>query len=356
MITSPLKIVVTSILITLTGLFFSACSKDDDASNNNDDDTPQLVYVVTNVGNGGVTSINDGDDLENLFIVQSIPSVPSVSYNANLPLTLYFNDKILVPSIEDNILVTMNGEEVGGNIYINESFNGYAILTFTPFETYEDNSDIVFTLSSGVQDDGGNGLDSDYVFSYTAETTSNGEFTNNGSFENTSGIDFIGDGSILEGTQGCVNPVDGSKFAAITTGNQLISSGNAIGGTSSVLLLGPIENTFSSVSFEYNFLSSEFQEFVGSEYDDTATITVVGPDGVNTSFITSVNTVGKNNTQCIDFPNLPDDGDEYAGETGWVVKNVNGNVGTPAYLIITVTDVGDEIYSSALTVDNIAFN
>ena len=69
MITSPLRIVVTSILITLTGLFFSACSKDDDASNNNDDDTPQLGYVVTNVGNGGVTSINDGDDLENLFIV-----------------------------------------------------------------------------------------------------------------------------------------------------------------------------------------------------------------------------------------------------------------------------------------------
>src|SRR5690606_21991849 len=123
----------------------------------------------------------------------------------------------------------------------------------------------------------GQPLGQDMVYNYTTFSDPSGSFEGNEGFENgNNGVLFIGDGNILTGPQGCIDPFGGTSFGAITTGSQLISGEAAIGDASSIMILGPYNSGVSSVSFNYNFLSSEFQEFVDSEYDDSLMAVVVG--------------------------------------------------------------------------------
>ena len=343
------------VLLLLT-IFCFACSEDD--SNNEPDNS---FYTIVNNGSGAVNGANDTNDSQSLRVAQAVPSVQNATYPKSIPIMLFFDDKLNINTIRSNFKVTENGEDIGGIITINEAANGYAILTFIPNNGFSPNSSIELTLRNGFNDDGGNSFDSglDYILTFLTDSEPVGSFDNNGSFENgTDGVVFLGDGNILQGANGCVSPTDGNSFAAITSGSQLVSSGTAIGDASSMMLLGPISDGISSVNFDYNFLSSEFQEFVDSIFDDSAVITVVGDSGAYSEFLTSVNTVGTpGNTQCDGFAGMPDDGDEYSGETGWMNKTLNfSNVGGSAFIIITVTDVSDQIYSSAITIDNVSFN
>jgi hypothetical protein len=346
-----LKFLCLLALIVIVG-----CKSDDD-SNNNDD---QALYTFINNGTGAVSSIQDTDDTVGLDIAQAVPAVQNEAYPNSLPILLFFNDKLYLNSLEDNFEVTQNGTIVGGTIAINEGANGYAILTFIPKTTFDANATVVLTLKNGLQDDGGNNFlsQTDYSLTFQTNSQNSGDFSDNGSFENSNdGVLFVGDGNILEGAQGCVSSTDGNSFAAITSGDMLVSSDSAIGGASSMMILGAIDSGISSLSFDYNFLSSEFLEFVDSEFDDSVVVTIVGSSGAHSEFLTSVNTVGIDNTQCEGFAGMPDDGDEYAGETGWNSKTINfSNVGDNAFIIFTITDVADTIYSSALTVDNVTFN
>lgn len=345
----------TSLLVLL--FLFAACNKEESPEENEDQ---EIFYTIINNENGGVNTITDGSDTEPWEVAQAIPSEEGGTFSNKLPIILFLNDKILVPSLEDNLYVSENGNKVGGTLNINEGANGYAVLTFTPTVGFNSGSSIVFTLNEGVQDDGGNNFYADnFTLSYTTAANVTGNFDGNGSFENgANGVSFVGDGNILSGAQGCVSPSSGTHLGAITSGNKLVSGDNAIGEASSLMILGPIETDFNSLSFKYNFLSSEFQEYVGSEYDDSVLMTAVGPNGSRTVFLTSVNTVGiSGNTECIGFPGLPDDGDSYVGATGWINENIDvSHIGSPAYVIFTVTDVADTIYSSALAIDEVNFN
>jgi hypothetical protein len=342
-------------LMLLATAFFMACSEDDTL------ETPeaQLTYTIVYSGNGGVSSSADDEDSESLDVAQPIPAEDSVDgYPNNMPVILFFNDKINLNTIEDNFVVTMDGEQIGGNVSIGEAANGFAILTFIPYEPYTSNSQIDVLLKANLSDDGGNGLAQDYDLSFNISNFNSTPFDNNSSFENgNDGILFLGDGSVMSGTQGCVSATEGSNFSAITSGDALVSTDNAIGGASSICLLGPINSDISSVTFNYNFLSAEFQEFVGSVFDDSFVAVVVGPNGAYAEFITSVNTIGNNNTQCNGFSTLPDIGDSYAGETGWTTHSLNfQNVGSPAYVTFIVTDVSDLIYSSVIALDEVNYN
>ena len=184
-----------------------------------------------------------------------------------------------------------------------------------------------------------------------------GPFDTNGSFESdTAGVAFIGDGNISTGT-GDIQPQHQSKFGIITSGEQLVSGGSAIGGESSMMILGPINSNLSSLSFHYDFASAEFNDYVNSQFDDVAMVTVTGPNGSYSTMLTSVNIVNfAGNTPCNNCGGLPDGGDGYAGHTGWTAKTINfAAVGSPAYVVFTVTDVGDQVLSSVLAVDNITY-
>lgn len=338
------ELFIIFLVITVTG-----CKKDE---------TPAPEYTIVNNGNAGVTSLADTNDETALEVVQAVPSVPGESYPSNIPIMFFLNDKIYLNSIVDNFEVKVNGKIVGGTIYVNEASNGYALLIFTPSDEFGGGKEVVITMKTGMQDDGGNGFTVNFEFSFTTQSSSAGSFDDNKSFESgNSGVTFVGDGAILTGTHGSVSPQNGTKFCAITSGDLLVSSGYSVGGTSSLAIIGPINTNLASLSFKYDFISSEFNDYVGSEFDDCAVVTVTGPNGAYTGIITSVNILGfAGNTQCINFAGFPDDGDGYAGHTEWKDKTLTfPSVGTPAYVIFTVTDVADEILSSALALDNITY-
>lgn len=338
------------VLFALVILAFG-CKKDDDGAG-----APE--YTIVNNGGAGTTSITDADDDEPLDVVQAVPSESNEAYPKNIVIMFFLNDKVYLNSLVDNFTVTVNGTIVGGTITVNEASNGYAILIFTPTKEFAAGKEIVVTLSSGIQDDGGNGFEEDYVIIFTTTTGASGGFDDNTGFENgDQGVAFIGDGAILTGTHGSIGPVGGSRFATITSGYALVSSGSAVGGASSMMILGPIDADISSLSFDFNFVSSEFNDYVGSIYDDCAVFTICGPNGAYSEMIASVNTIGDfGNTQCFNFAGLPDAGDGYAGHTGWQHKTLSlDDIGAPAYIIFTVTDVSDLIFSSALTVDNVNY-
>ena len=347
------------LLLNLLLIFVAfGCSKD----KNNEEEEMEVDpnYVIVNNGGGGVSTTNDSNDATAPAIVQAVPDTANeqMEFSNTLPIILFFNDKLYLNSLAENIEVTQNGSLIGGIVTINEGANGFAIMTFSPSETFTAGAEILFNLKEGVQDDGGNVLGFDYNLSFTTKSGAASNFDGNENFENgTQGVEFIGDGAIMNGPQGCIAPVSGSSFAVITSGDQLVSGNSAIADASSVMILGPISNSFTSFSFQYNFLSSEFQEFVGSEFDDSVVVTAVGPNGAYSKFLTSVNTIGlDNNTQCMDFPGMPDDGDVYAGATGWLNTSATiGNIGSPAYIIFTITDVADTAYSSLIAVENITY-
>lgn len=283
----------------------------------------------------------------------------TVTFPANLPIMFFFDDKILLPSIKDNFVVTVDGVDVKGTITINASSTGNAIITFTPWEEFQINVSITITVKKGMMDKNGNEMLQDVVLSYITNNPEVSSFDGNTNFENgNDGIYLIGDGSIMEGSVGDMVPQEGSHYAAISSGNCLVSAdGYAIGGTSSMMILGPIEKNIKNLSFHYDFISAEFNEWVGSVFDDCVVMTIYGPYGSYSIMLTSVNIIGQDNTQFNDYPNMPDEGDPYAGHIGWTAANINDipYVGTPAYISFTVTDVGDTIYSSIFTIDNINY-
>lgn len=343
---------VYSLLFSILLIASYSCSSDDDSNNGPDG----VQYNIVNIGNGGVTSI-DSSITDPLMVVQAVPAVQNTDYPRSIPIILFFNSKIYLNSLNGNIQVTQDGEPIGGTVTINEGANGFAIMTFTPSETFDSEVEIVFSLTD-LQNAGGNGFSAgSYSLTYETNNMSNGDFDGNGDFSSNQGVLFLGDGAIMQGAQGCVSPYSGGNFAAITTGDQLISNGNSIGGASSMMVLGAINQNISSLSFQYNFISSEFNEYVGSIFDDSVIVTIVGPNGAHSEFLTSVNTIGiDGNTQCIGFPNMPDAGDNYAGATGWTSATMNfQNVGSPAYAIFMVSDVGDTIYSSVLAIDAVSY-
>ena len=138
-----------------------------------------------------------------------------------------------------------------------------------------------------------------------------------------------------------------------------------------------------TLSFEYLFISEEFPEFVGTQFNDIfkATVTINGQpttcvaNGVSgpacqvqvndfgtapsTTFPPGVTDVG----DC--FPNLQDQGDTTCGEvlpwrTGTIdlsafANDINQSGQVIADLLFTVNDAGDNIYDTHVFVDNIRF-
>lgn len=365
------------------GIFFSCfvfTSCDNDGNDNDDIDYSE--FKIVNNSNGAVTSLVD-DDYEPLEILQTIPSLSSSSlyslksssaraggelraaaddalgsFPANLPIMFFFNDKIYLNSIKDNIEILVDEESVKGTITINEGFDG-AILTFIPWKEFKVNKSISVTVKKGLQDKGGNEMLEDVNLLYQTVKGAEGAFDGNGGFEKGSnGVMFIGDGAIKKGTTGPLGPQEGEYYAAVSSGNSpLVSeSGISIGYASSLMILGPVNKDIASIAFYYDFISAEFNDYVNSAFDDCAMITVTGPKGSYSEFITSVNTIAYDNVAFSGYPGMPDSGDSYAGHIGWTKRTLNfSNVGTPAYITFTVTDVSDLILSSILAIDNISY-
>jgi len=372
------------LLVMLVG--FISCSKDD--SNSDHPDYSKLNII----NNGGAvnTIVEDPNNTEPLAIVQTIPSFDGMNYSpsfeskrpgvtfrsskaymkandagntfpANIPIMFFFNNKIYLNSIENNFTVTVGGTEVKGTIVVNVTPKGNAIITFTPWTEFSANNNVTITINKDMQSGGGIGMLEDLVLTYATTQSQKGNFDDNKGFEKgDDGVFFAGDGAVRTGTTGSLAPYEGNKYAAISSGEALVSdNGYAIGSASSIMVLGPINTNISTLSFYYDFISAEFNDYVDSEFDDCAIVTVYGPKGAYSELVSSVNTVRFDNQPFVGFPNMPDAGDDYAGHTNWLPFTISaskmGSIGTPAYIVFTVTDVADQILSSILAVDNLSY-
>ncbi len=90
-------------------------------------------------------------------------------------------------------------------------------------------------------------------------------------------------------------------------------------------------------------------------------VAVRGPSGVHAEVVTSVNIVGNVSPVPIVLPTSYTDADpdlSDAGRTGWTTKiiDISSLGGSPITISFSVSDVGDEILSSIVFIDNIRFN
>lgn len=163
----------------------------------------------------------------------------------------------------------------------------------------------------------------------------------------------FGDVGVVPKT-GTLLPTSGTQLMAMSTGAVLC--GSALGGTSSMLVSGPIRDLGQSPALEldYNFQSSEFDDYCNSEYDDTLIAVVSGPKGAVATVVDSVNLICERAMHAVGtFPGLPDDGDDVYKETANLAFDLAGDVGSPAVLAFVLTDVGDDAYSSLVGIDNV---
>jgi hypothetical protein len=108
-----------------------------------------------------------------------------------------------------------------------------------------------------------------------------------------------------------------------------------------------------TIRLDYNYITEEYPEWVGSIYNDLFRATVVTSNGsVIPLAFESVNTTSFKSITGIDFPG----GDTTLGQSGW--KTVSAVVPiAPGTTRITlfVTDQGDAIYDTVVTLDNVRF-
>ncbi len=110
------------------------------------------------------------------------------------------------------------------------------------------------------------------------------------------------------------------------------------------------------ILFDYNFLSEEYPEYVGSLFNDRFSVKVICPDGTEqTIFTTDINSALFQPIEGLNFPS----GDETVGATGWLSASADvpfWNIGVGEYeFIAEVTDAGDDIYDTWAIIDNIRF-
>ena len=160
-------------------------------------------------------------------------------------------------------------------------------------------------------------------------------------------------GWVLDGAGGVVNsfgpilPYEGNFMAMISSGD------GAIGGSSSSL-----KQTFTvpagvgELSLHYNFISEEYPEYVGSQFNDVMNVTLHTPDGSREVAFEEVNSANFEPVSGVPCGS----GDCTWGQTGWLSASIDVSqwAGTNDTLTLTVHDVGDTAYDTVVLIDNIA--
>lgn len=172
---------------------------------------------------------------------------------------------------------------------------------------------------------------------------------NNGNFELNSlaGWNNFGDGRII--TQlGPLSPWEGSFMSIISTGLGFTTSSGGISQTFQV------DNQDTYLSINWNFISEEFLEYVGSIYQDYLKITITS-DGISEIvFEKNIDQFAGDYELIVVSPDIVFDiGDVYM--TNWqetiidLIPYRNKNI----TITIEVGDVGDSVYDSAVLLDDI---
>ena len=154
---------------------------------------------------------------------------------------------------------------------------------------------------------------------------------------------------------GPIVPRAGNRMLEISTGPDAAQVRASVVKTMQ-LRSDALRNGSVKLSLQYDFVTEEYPEFVGSQYNDAMRIVVRLPNNeTRTLADESVNTTNWTPVSGIDFPG----GDSTVGQSGWKTASVSipaSDLGGSGEMTIEVFDVGDEIYDSVGLVDAIRFD
>jgi subtilisin family serine protease len=148
---------------------------------------------------------------------------------------------------------------------------------------------------------------------------------------------------------GPLSPREGSRMALISTGPAATNISTEFGQAFTVQ--SGVSNL--PIQFRYNFVTEEYPEWVGTEFNDCTLIQLEAPDGsIHDLAFESVNSSSFSSVGGIDFPG----GDNTVGMTGWrtVAVDIPVTQGPGEYRVV-ITDAGDDIFDSVLLLDDIRF-
>lgn len=147
----------------------------------------------------------------------------------------------------------------------------------------------------------------------------------------------------------------GNRMAFISTGigSQI---GSNISGTQGSTLTQSFRNSNNmTIKFNYNFVSEEPMEYIGSRYDDKFEVRILDSSNnvLYNEILAAVNTSTWSSVSGINF----DGGDSTVFQTGWETKSINISAYQSQNIKIQflVYDVGDSAYDSAALIDNVEF-
>lgn len=172
----------------------------------------------------------------------------------------------------------------------------------------------------------------------------------NGDFEygDLTGWSTDGDGRVIS-QLGSQTPPQESYMGIISTGLGFTTSKGSI---SQSFRVNPGET---NLSLKWNFLSEEFMEYVGSQYQDTFKILIRDSNGNETTiFEKSIDQFSSEyNLVSVSPEILFDQGDVYM--TGWqnFTYDLSAYAGQNITIILLAGDVGDSIFDSAILLDEI---
>jgi Bacterial Ig-like domain/Putative metal-binding motif/von Willebrand factor type D domain len=292
----------------------------------------------------------DPTDMTALEIKQVIPTDDGADVNVHATIFVYFDDEIDPTTVSDTSLrVQYDNTQVFGKITGELTPSGNSVLYFQPLRTLPVNTLITVTLTTGgILDDGGNGLATEYAFSFTTSATVLDSPSDLSFEDGTTGWSLEGDAALVASPFGSVTATHGTHMALISTED--IANGLASGDTSSMLTSGLVNvpQGATKLRFDWDFASEEFN--ADSVYDDVFTLNVSGPEGSLAITLATVNQFSDTST-LVSVPGM--DGEEH---TGWQSANIDiSALGSPITLSFTVSDVGDAIFTSAAFIDNLRF-
>jgi hypothetical protein len=148
-------------------------------------------------------------------------------------------------------------------------------------------------------------------------------------------------------------PTEGKCMVDFNTGPGAVT---AVGSSLKQNFIVPAGVT--QLKLDFNFVSEEFPEFVGTQFDDSFHAIITTPTGATEFATVTVNNAGT-------FTDVGDcffpAGDLTCGATGWRTATVDlsahAGTGTPitVELLFTAADHGDTIFDTHILVDNIRF-
>ena len=290
-------------------------------------------------------------------VVQVVPPVGSTSASVCTP-AIFFLGQPYPDETEFSVTVTgASGDtlDIGdsGSLVRLSSAAGNTILVLAPGEPYPAGTSVSASIVQ--QDPGGEpfGAKASFTIRDEAPTLTTARELEEG------GDTVWGQGDFAQSLDAGVPdfPTAGPSSVALSTGQVL--GGSSIGATSSFVSLGPLRparrvsigriqlgSRIVRLRFEYDFMSKEFDEYVGTAFDDAFVVVISGPGGAEARLVTSVNLIGAAASI------VPEAGG--AEHTGWREFLLTADVGSPACVTFMITDVGDSALESVVAIRSLS--